>query len=228
MRTWSLIAWRWYPQSGHVYVFGVRLRTGRIEYHSAGSSRERERRVIGHLRPHVGERDNGPVVAGRCARDTADLPSVVEEWHVAVGQLIELEDAQPAVRMPPEVEPRDRLLPRVAALRVRDVRLVEARLRREDPVVDLVPPAGHAALDPEQLELVLREGRLKPGIERLAGARPVRREAVHAAEEEHRLARLALDLALRAQAHPRQLRAHDIAQTGLGEEQKVVVGPAQD
>ena len=49
-----------------MYVFGFRLRTGRIEYHSAGSSRERERRVIRHLRPHVGERDDGAV--GRGAR----------------------------------------------------------------------------------------------------------------------------------------------------------------
>ena len=46
-----------------MYVAGFMLRTGRMEYQSAGSSRERERRVIRHLRPHVGERDDRPVLA---------------------------------------------------------------------------------------------------------------------------------------------------------------------
>ena len=46
MRTWLLIAWSCKPQSGQRYVAGFMLRTGRIEYHSAGSSRERLRRVI--------------------------------------------------------------------------------------------------------------------------------------------------------------------------------------
>src|SRR3954470_1735020 len=157
MRTWSLIAWRGEPQSGHVYVAGLRLRTGRIEYHSAGSSRERERRVIRHLRPHVGERDDGAVRAARGARDAADLPPLVEQRRVVLGQLVELEDTQPAVGMAAEVQPRHRLLPRVTPLREGDVRRVEARLRGEDPVVDLAFPARNAALDPAQLELFLRE-----------------------------------------------------------------------
>src|SRR6476646_10125808 len=98
-------------------------------YHSAGSSRERERRVIRHLRPHVGERYDSAVLAARGARDAADLLPVVEERHVALRQLVELEDAEPPVRMAAEVQARNRLLPRVAPLREGDVRRVEARLR---------------------------------------------------------------------------------------------------
>src|SRR5436190_9109774 len=169
-------------------------------YHSAGSSRERERRVIRHLRPHVGERDDGAILAARGARDAADLLPTVEERRIALGQLVELEDAQPAVGMAAEMQPRHRLLPRIAALREGDVRRVEARLRREDPVVDLALPAGNAALDPAQLELLLREGRLEPGVERLARAGPVRRDALPAAEDEHGLVLLEPDLAPGAQA----------------------------
>src|SRR6266550_458334 len=115
--------------------------------------------------------------------------------------------------MAAEMQARNRLLPRVAALRERDVRRVEARLRREDPVVDLVFPARHAALDPAQLELLLRQRRLEPGIERLPRAGPVRREAFPTAEDEHGLVLLGVDLALGAQAHPRQLRARGFPQS---------------
>ena len=38
---------------------------------------------------------------------------------------------------------------------------------------------------------------------------------------------LGLDLAPCAQAHPRQLRAHDLAQAQLGQQQEVVVGSSQ-
>src|SRR3954470_5060381 len=210
MRTWSLIAWRGEPQSGHVYVAGFRLRTGGSESHSAAASRERERRVIRHLRPHVGERDDRAVLAAGGARDAADLPPLVEERRVALRQLVELEDAQPAVGMAAEMQPRHRLLPRVAALREGDVRGVEARLRRQDPVVDLAFPARNAALDPAQLELLLREGGLEAGVEGLPSAGPVRRKALPGAEEEPRLVLLGLDLALCTQAHSRQLPAHHV------------------
>jgi hypothetical protein len=91
--TWSLIAWRRCPQSGHVYVAGFKLRTGRIEYQSAGSSRERERRVTGHLRPHIGESDDAAVAAARGTRDASDLPPVVQERRVVLRHLAELDDA---------------------------------------------------------------------------------------------------------------------------------------
>src|SRR3954463_10907658 len=127
MRTWALLAWGGEPQSGHVYVAGFRLRPGRIESHSAGSSRERERRVIRHLRPHVCERDDAAVRAaggardaGRPAapgaagagdaRDAADLASVVQQRRVVLRQLIELDDPKPPIRMTAEMEARDRLL----------------------------------------------------------------------------------------------------------------------
>ena len=38
---------------------------------------------------------------------------------------------------------------------------------------------------------------------------------------------LRLDLALGAQAHPRELRAHDVAESRLGQEQEVVLCAAQ-
>src|SRR3954470_14957411 len=123
--------------------------------------------------------------------------------------------------MAAEMQPRHRLLPRVATLREGDVRRVEARLCRQDPAVDLAFPARDAALDPAQLELVLREGRLEPGIEGLPRTRPVGRKALPTAEDERGRVLLGLDLALRAQAHPRQLRAHSLAQSRLGQEEEV-------
>ena len=56
--------------------------------------------------------------------------------------------------MPAVTQARDRLLARVATLRERDVGLVEARLGREDRLVQLLPPAGDAGLDPGALELL--------------------------------------------------------------------------
>src|SRR5579859_3687396 len=158
------------------------LRTGRIEYHSAGSSRERERRVIRHLRPHVRERDDAAVRAARGARDPADLASFVQQWRVVLGRLVEIEDSQPPVRVAAEAKTRDRLLARIAALREGDVAVVEPRLRRKNPVVELAPPARYGALDPAQLELVLPQRRVEAGIERLPCSRPVGCEADRTAE----------------------------------------------
>src|SRR5579884_4360776 len=197
-------------------------------YQSAGSSRERERRVIGHLRPHVRQRNDGAVLAARGARHATHLASFVQQWRVVVGQLVELEDAQPAVRMAAEVQPRYRLLTRVAALRERDVRLVEARLRGKDPVVDLALPAWNSALDPPQLDLFFRERRRETGVEPLACPGPVCRESLSASERKHRLVLLGLDLALRAQTHPREVRQYGVAQPWLGEHEEVLVGSPQD
>src|SRR3954470_25001827 len=109
--------------------------------------------------------------------------------------------------MAAEMQPRHRLLPRVATLREGDVRRVEARFRRQDPVVDLAFPARNAALDPAQLELLLREGRREAGGESLPSAGPIGRKARPVAEDEPRLVLLGLDLALCTQAHSRQLPA---------------------
>ena len=68
------------------------------------------------------------------------------------------------------VQPRDRLLPRVAPLRERDVRLVEPGLGRQDRVVDLLAPGGDAGLDPDPLELVRAEGGLELRVEHLHGS----------------------------------------------------------
>jgi hypothetical protein len=75
-----------------VYVAGLRLRTGLTLYHSAGSSRERERRVIRHLRPHVRERYDGAVRAPSGARDPSDFPAFMLERRVVLRQLVELDD----------------------------------------------------------------------------------------------------------------------------------------
>src|SRR5215471_18291885 len=123
MRTWSLIACSRWPQNGHVYVAGLRLRTGRIEYHSAGSSRERERRVIRHLRPHVRERDDRAVLPPNGARDATHLPLLVQQGRVVLRHLVELDDAQPPIRVAAVVKSCHRLLSRIAALGEGDVRL---------------------------------------------------------------------------------------------------------
>src|ERR1043166_7226129 len=120
------------------------LRTGRMLYQSAGSSRERERRVIRHLRPHIGERDDRAVAAARSARDPADLPSFVEQRRVVFRNLVELDDAEAAVRMATEVKACHRLLARITALREGDVRVLETGLGRKDAVVELPLPARHA------------------------------------------------------------------------------------
>ena len=67
-------------------------------------------------------------------------------------------------------------------------------------------------------------------VEHLAGRHAVvaRRDALALAEHDRRRVLLGLDLALRREAGAQQLRAHDLAELGLGQEQEVVVAATQD
>jgi hypothetical protein len=65
------------------------------------------------------------------------------------------------------MEPRHRLLTRVAPLAERDVRLVESGLRGKHPLVQLAPPRRRSRLDAKRLELVGVDGvelRVSPGL----------------------------------------------------------------
>src|SRR5262249_10699270 len=125
------------------------------------------------------------------------------------------------------VEPGDRLLPRVAALRERDVRRVEPGFGGEDLVVDLVAPAPYAGFDPAQLEL--RGGGRQPSArgEHLARAGPVGDEAfVGTTEDEQRLVFLRVDLAPCSEAEAQELRAYPVAEPRLRENEEVHVAAA--
>src|SRR6476659_4857586 len=90
--------------------------------------------VLRNIDSYVAER---PVTD--CARDPADGLCAVADLVARLGAL-DLERLQAPVDLPAVVQPGDRLLARIAALRERHVRLVEARLGREDRVVELLPP----------------------------------------------------------------------------------------
>ena len=117
--------------------------------------------------------------------------------------------AQPAVRAAAVVQPRDRLLARVAALREGDVRLVEPGLGGEDRLVELAAPDRRAGLDPQPLELLAGLGGLAlllgPALERL-DAVVVVADPLAGAELQVAAVRLELDLALRREARAEQGR----------------------
>src|SRR6266566_3191919 len=95
--------------------------------------------------------------AGDCTRDAADVLAVQLQLVSRCGVSLDVEHAQPSVHLASVALPCDRLLPRVAPLAEADVRLVQAGLRREDALVDLVAPARDARLDPPAFELVLAD-----------------------------------------------------------------------
>ena len=65
------------------------------------------------------------------------------------------------------LQPRERLLARVAALGERDGALVEAGLGREDALVDLAAPARGAGEDAQPLELLVGRRGVDDGVEHL-------------------------------------------------------------
>ena len=121
-------------------------------------------RVVGDLAPYVGERETRPASATALVIAAHDLAVERQLGVVGAGVVaVEREDAQAAVRVAAVVQPCDRLLAGVAALREADRALLETRLGREDPVVELAPPGGRAGQDPQPLELVgARSTRLEP------------------------------------------------------------------
>ncbi len=146
---------------------------------------------------------------------------------------LDLEYPKLAVRMAAVVEPRDRLLARVAPLGERDRPFLEPCLGGEDAVVELVAGDGRPGADAEAFELVVgdRIGVPDVGVDHLAGRDPVvvvRDRAVEdGADDERRAVLFGLDRALRREAAAREIAANPLAEVGLGEEQEVVVSAAQ-
>src|SRR5205823_15061962 len=135
-------------------------------------------------------------------RHPADHPFAQADLVAGRGRL-DLELAQQAVRVAAVVPARDRLLARVAALRERDVRLLEAGLGRENRLVELLPPGRRARVDPQRLELAgvrrFAVGFL-PGLPRLGAVVLDSRAPARVDEVEVAPQRLDRDLALRREA----------------------------
>ena len=98
-------------------------------------------------------------------------------------------------------------------------------------LVDLAAPARRAGEDAQPLELVV--GAARRPTRRRAPRPPARRSRAFGipsalAEDDRRGVLLGLDLALRGDPHPRQVRAHGLAELGLGQEQEVVLAAAPD
>jgi hypothetical protein len=121
----------------------------------------------------------------------------------------------------------------VASLEELTLGRVEACLGRQDAVVELAPDPRRARADAQALELVLTDeiravGRR--GVEHLDGLEPVVavRNALAPAEDEERLVLLRLDLGLRREPEPAQLRRHTLAELRFREQQEVIRPAAPD
>src|SRR5581483_8574043 len=143
---------------------------------------------------------------------------------------VELEHAERPVHVAPVAQPCERLLARIAALREGDGALVEPGLRRQDPAVELAPPARRPRQDAQALELLVRRAGVDAGVEHLdrRDAEVARRDAAVAAEDDDGGVLLRLDLAARGDAQAAELRRHGLPELGLGEEQEVVRAAAPD
>ena len=155
------------------------------------------------------------------------LPSY-DELGLRRRKLRERQHAEPAVGVPAVVQPRDRLLSRIAALGEADRALGQPGLGGQHPVVDLLPPRRRPRPDAEQLELLRRHARFELGVEHLRGRLAVvaRRNPL-AAEDDVRGVLLRLDLGLRREAGAEQLGPDALAELGLGQEQEVLVPAPQ-
>src|SRR2546425_2815335 len=180
-----------------------------------GRARLRAELQLGVLRDfdsHVGESQTR-----NCTCDPADRLSVQQQLVSGRGMAFELQHAQPAIHLASVALPGDWLLPRIAALREADVRLVETRFRGEDAVVDLAPPAWDAGLDPPALELLLAH----------LSSRWTLVEDLFAAEDEPRLVLLQLELDLGGKPRPQEVCTNRLAELGLGRQEEVVGSAAE-
>ncbi|RDI73269.1 hypothetical protein Gocc_3064 [Gaiella occulta] len=131
------------------------------------------------------------------------------------------------------MEPRDRLLARIAALREADRALLEARLGGQHALVELAAEAWRGGQDAQPLELVGGDALgavRRVGVEQLAGGNAVvvvRHAALDLPEDERRDMLLRLDRALRGEAEARKLGAQSLAELRLGQQQEVVLPAAQ-
>ena len=93
-----------------------------------------------------------------------------------------------------------------------------------------LPQAGTARLDPHPLELLAGERRLEVGVEQLGAglAELVVRDPTVLAEDDDRRVLLGLDLDLGREPRAKQVRAHRLPETGLGQQQEVAGLTAHD
>jgi len=135
------------------------------------------------------------------------------------------------------VQTRDRLLPRIATLRQADRTLDQARLGGKYAVVDLPAEGGCPGLDSQQLELVVRQlsrFRRRDTIDDLpCGPGVVRRRDEHTRRlfvgEQHKgVVTLDIDLDLGREPQTKEPALDGVAQLRLGEQQEVVLRPAED
>ena len=103
-------------------------------------------------------------------------------------------------------------------------------LEADDALVDLAPEARCPGEDPQELELLLADGRLARVVQQLDRGLPVVpvRDAALLAERDRRDVLLELDLAARAEPHPQQLLAHPLAELGLRQEQEILRSASPD
>src|SRR5439155_5953365 len=144
-------------------------RRARLEESRSGA-RHRELGRGRDLDAHVAQGEHAAVRIDDGAGHAPDRLALERNLGVVRRRLagVDPEHPQAAVDVPAIVETRDRLLTRVAALGEGDGPLHEARLGRQDAVVDLAPVARRARPDPFELELLLADGRLEIGGEHLA------------------------------------------------------------
>ena len=190
--------------------FGVRCSDGEVG-------------VVGNIGAQVAERDSRATLVIR--------PTTFSPWRISSPGSAASISRTRSVRftLPAVVQPRDRLLPRVAAFRERDVRLVQAGFRRQDRVVELLAPRRDASLDPHPLELLAGKRRLEPRVEHLCPglAELDARDLSVLTEHDDRGVFLALDLDLGRELRAEQGRAHGFAETRFGQEEEVL-GPSPD
>ena len=137
---------------------------------------EEERRVARNLDAHVPQADD-VVSVSHGARHPSDDLVAEDELGVVLRNLgaVDLEHAQRAIHPAAVVLARDRLLAGVAALLEVDRRPVEARLRRQDTIVELVAEARSSRLVCEGARAPRRLSRPTPASLRPALRRPRRR-----------------------------------------------------
>src|SRR6185503_6837587 len=191
--------------------------------------------ISGHLAPDVGERYDAVGRVGRGARHPPDGLAVQRQLCVVDRKVgaVHRHDAETAVRMSAVVEPCDRLLPRVAALRKADRAVYEPRLGRHYAIVELASEPGRAREDAKPLELrfcdrpcVLRRVRVEK-LDRRDAVVPVRNrelvviddEGLCSTDDHDGAVLLALDPALRREPGTEKLPGEALAGLRLGQEQ---------
>ena len=119
--------------------------------------------AVGDLAAQDGEADRAEPGRVGDRRHPADLALVGGDRRAGLGRARrEREAAQAAVGVPAVVQPGDRLLPGIAALREADGPLDEAGLGRHRVGAELAAEPGDARLDPRHLPVARRRSRPAP------------------------------------------------------------------